>query len=143
MRWWLFGMIPIVNAHGPDIDRSAAGRVGSEMTIVPSTLLLDPNIVWEDVDETETTARVTVGAEEITLHLHLGPEGKLQRVSLLRWRENVDDGRPGYDRFDVSLDEEARFDGYTIPTHIQAGWRIDEPDGFLFFDARLTRVVFR
>src|SRR4051794_32674748 len=30
MRWRLFGIVPVVNASGPDITRSAAGRVNIE-----------------------------------------------------------------------------------------------------------------
>ena len=30
MRWRLFGIVPMVNAAGPDITRSAAGRVNIE-----------------------------------------------------------------------------------------------------------------
>jgi len=36
MRWKLFGIIPIVTASGPDITRSAMGRVVAESVWLPS-----------------------------------------------------------------------------------------------------------
>jgi uncharacterized protein DUF6544 len=38
MRWMLLGIIPIVKAAGPDITRSAAGRVAGESVWLPSAL---------------------------------------------------------------------------------------------------------
>ena len=38
MRWKLFGIIPIVTASGPDITRSAMGRVIAESVWLPSAI---------------------------------------------------------------------------------------------------------
>ena len=39
MRWKWFDIVPIVNASGPDITRSAAGRVNLESIWLPSVAL--------------------------------------------------------------------------------------------------------
>ena len=36
MRWRLAGAIPIVSAEGPDVTRSAAGRLASEIVVAPT-----------------------------------------------------------------------------------------------------------
>src|SRR5580765_930834 len=36
MRWRLVGVIPIVSADGPDVTRSAAGRLASEIAVAPT-----------------------------------------------------------------------------------------------------------
>src|SRR3954447_10552021 len=38
MRWKLFGVVPFINASGPDITRSAAGRVNIESIWLASIL---------------------------------------------------------------------------------------------------------
>jgi hypothetical protein len=38
MRWKLFGLVPFITASGPDITRSAAGRVNMECAWVPPVL---------------------------------------------------------------------------------------------------------
>ena|SRR5689334_7697316 len=37
MHWKLFGIVPVINASGPDITRSAAGRVNIESIWLPRT----------------------------------------------------------------------------------------------------------
>ena len=36
MRWRLSDLLPVVSAHGPDVARSAAGRLASEIVLIPS-----------------------------------------------------------------------------------------------------------
>jgi len=45
MRWRLLGLIPIMTASGPDIRRSAAGRVAAEAVWLPSVLCGD-DVSW-------------------------------------------------------------------------------------------------
>ena len=37
MRWRLGGLVPVVSATGPDVTRSAAGRLAGETVLVPTT----------------------------------------------------------------------------------------------------------
>jgi hypothetical protein len=41
MRWKLVGLFPVMTASGPDVSRSAAGRVKSESVWLPSILCGD------------------------------------------------------------------------------------------------------
>ena len=49
LRWKLFGILPIVNASGPGITRSAAGRVNIESIWLPSVLCGD-DMLWTASD---------------------------------------------------------------------------------------------
>ncbi len=49
VRWKLFGILPIVNVSGPDIRRSAAGRVNIESVWLPSVLCGDA-VSWTAAD---------------------------------------------------------------------------------------------
>jgi hypothetical protein len=56
MRWRLGGLVPVMSATGPDITRSAAGRLAGEMALVPTTF---PAAAWaagSDDDRVVVTA---------------------------------------------------------------------------------------
>ena len=85
MRWRLLGHIPVVNATGPDLDRSAAGRVALDAMLVP-TAFLNPLVNWSDGPRPDSaTAEWTVGARTLQTELGVGPDGELRSVVMPRW----------------------------------------------------------
>lgn len=144
LRWWLLGLVPVVNASGPDVTRSAAGRLAGEAVLVPSTLLPQEGAVWEAVDDTTARVRLSVDDVPSKITLTVDEEGRLRRVSLMRWREDAGNGTPGYVRFDVDeWGNERTFGGYTIQTAFRAGWRLGESDEFPFFYATVDSATYR
>jgi len=144
MRWWLYGLIPLVQADGPDVTRSAAGRLGGEAIFVPAMLLPQSGARWEAIDDDTARGTIQVNREAVTFTVAVDAAGRLQRVRLPRWRDDRGDGTPGYDRFVVDhFDRERTFDGVTIPTRFRAGWRLGEPDAFPFFEATLDSARYR
>jgi hypothetical protein len=143
MNWKLFGLLPLLRAAGPDITRSAAGRVAAESIWLPSSLC-DDNVGWH-ADDGVARARLAVDghAAEIALALN---HGCVQSVSLARW------GNPGggafrEQSFGAYVDQEATFDGYTIPVRLRAGWHFDDPQRFdregKFFEVSIDKAVYR
>lgn len=51
MRFSLWGLIPLVNVHNPDTNRSAIGRLAGEMIWLPSALLPQRGVSWKEIDE--------------------------------------------------------------------------------------------
>ncbi|HLM66063.1 MAG TPA: DUF6544 family protein, partial [Longimicrobium sp.] len=143
MRWWLLGLVPIVRADGTDVTRSAAGRLGGEAVLVPSALLPGRGAAWEAVDDGTARVRLVVDGEPVTTTLRIDADGQLRHASLMRWRDDAGGGVPGYVRFDVELSGERTFGGYTVPTHLRAGWRLGERDEFPFFDATVDSAEYR
>ncbi len=143
MRWWLLGLVPIVRAGGPDVTRSAAGRLGGEAVCVPAALLPARGAAWEAVDDGTARVRLVVDGEPVTTTLRIGADGRLRHASLMRWRDNAGGGAPGYVRFDVELSGERTFGGYTVPARMRAGWRLGEADAFPFFDATVDTAEYR
>lgn len=143
LRWWLYGIIPIVRGSGRDVDRSAAGRLGGESVLVPASLLPGSGARWEARDDRSARVTVAVDGEAVTLTLSIDSDGRLERVSFMRWRGEGSNGSPGYVRFDVDqCSRERTFDGCTIPTRFRAGWRLGEPDEFPFFYAEIDEAAF-
>lgn len=139
MRWWMLGLLPVVRVDGTDVTRSAAGRLAGESVLVPAALLPGHGAAWEAVDDSTARVRMDVGGEPVVTTLRIGADGRLRHASIQRWR----DAASGYVRFDVELSAERTFGGYTVPTHLRAGWRLGEPDEFPFFDAMLDTVEYR
>jgi hypothetical protein len=142
MCWRLLSLIPVVTAEGPDITRSAAGRLASEFVMVPTTFRA---ATWRLGDRSDTAvATWRIGAEEVDVEVHVGRDGQLLDVALQRWSDAG--GEPfGYHPFGVTVEAERTFAGITIPSTVRAGWwwGTDRQEEGEFFRARITDATFR
>jgi hypothetical protein len=142
MRWRLLGLVPVVCTDGPDVTRSAAGRLASEIALIPTAF---GGATWTGGDTPDTAvARWGGGGQEERVELHLGQAGQLREVLMQRWGNP--DGRP-FARypFGVTVGGERTDAGVTLPADIRAGWwwGTDRQDAGEFFRARITKVTFR
>jgi hypothetical protein len=137
MRWRLLGVIPVMNADGPEIARSAAGRLAAEVVLAPTAFRAATWIAGERPDTVVGVWRI--GGDEQRVEVHVGVDGAVRGVLIERW------GRPPgapYSRypFGVTVEAERTFGGVTIPSTLRAGWwwstaRQDEGE---FFRAEIT-----
>lgn len=134
LRWRLLGLVPLVAAAGPDVARSAAGRLAAESVWLPSALR-GTAVSWTAPEAAHARATLPVPGEIATLDLTIGDDGGLRRLALVRW------GNPGGGPFRALpfggiVQEERTFGGYTIPSRLRIGWHIDgdrfEDDGEFF-----------
>ncbi|MEL6555137.1 MAG: DUF6544 family protein [Cyanobacteria bacterium J06621_11] len=152
MQWKLLGLLPVVKVEGPDITRSAVGRMQGEYVWLPSALL-DNSVRWQASDNTHACAELTLLEETTRLNLTLNQSGGVQAAYFKRWG---DPGKstPHYEDFGVLIEEERTFSGYTIPTKIRAGWYFesDSHTGKLgqrfieegeFFRATIDQAIYR
>jgi uncharacterized protein DUF6920 len=123
MRWKLFGLVPIVNAGGPDIARSAASRVNIESVWLPSALCSN-EVSWTAPDACHAHARFTAHNETAEIDYAIGETGQLRAVWMPRWG-NPDGPEFGYANFGGVVEHEGRFCGYTIPTRMRVGWHFN------------------
>lgn len=143
MRFSLWGIIPLVNAHSPDITRSSIGRFAGEFFWLPSALLPQRNVAWKAIDERTIQASLKIDGEPITLTLVTDLDGKLLKLSFPRWGEHKEDGNYNYIPFGGEFQEEYTFSGFTIPSQISAGWWIGTDRYSEFFRAKIERAEFR
>jgi hypothetical protein len=122
MRVSLFGWVPIMNATGPDLSKSALGRLMAESVLVPSSLLPRQGVTWEAEDSNHIKATLTVEGEAATLNLTIDDEGGLQQVTLKRYGNPAGTGEWAYIPFGMAADGERAFNGYTIPSEFRGGW---------------------
>jgi hypothetical protein len=141
MRWRLGGLVPVLSAAGPDVTRSAAGRLAGEMVLAPTTFRAATWTSGPDGDRAVVTSRIE-GADE-SVQLHVGADGRLLDVVLQRWGNPL--GAPyGRHPFGVAIEAEETFEGVTIGSRLRAGWfwgTARQDDGE-FFRAEITGVSF-
>ena len=134
IRWRLLGLFPIMTAAGPDITRSAAGRLRAESVWLPSALCGD-EVSWDAPDPEHVRATFSNQGERAELTLAIDGTGRLEAVRLPRW------GNPGggafrYEDFGGVVEAERTFSGYTIPARLRVGWYYGtdrfEPEGEFF-----------
>ena len=142
MRWRLVGAIPIVSAHGPDVTRSAAGRLASEIAVTPTAFRAATWTPGADADTTVATSHIGDHPQQVMLRVH--PNGSVRDVMLQRWGNPA--GSPfGLYPFGVTVEQDAVFGGVTIPSVVRAGWfwGTDRQDEGEFFRATITDAAFR
>jgi hypothetical protein len=123
MSWWLFGLLPVARAKGPDVTRSALARWEGEA------------LAWLPEAASSTSG----------IRVETDSQGRVRSFSFDRWG-NPDGGAWRLLPFGVMVEEERIFAGRTIPSRIRAGWYFDrdrfERDGE-FFRAAITSAVWR
>ncbi len=119
MHWRLGGLIPVVAATGPDVTRSAAGRLAGEMALVPTTFRAADWTPGGNDDRVVVTWRID--EEDESAELQIGPDGRLLGVVMQRWGNP--NGAPfGRYPFGVAIEAEQTFTGVTIGSALRAGW---------------------
>lgn len=117
----LLGLAPLpFSGNREDVTRSSRGRLIGEAAWCP-TVLVAPDISWEAVDDEHAQFTYAVGGESISVTVHVGPAGTPRAFTLNRWG---DVGVPAHRLlpYGFAVEEEATFEGVTIPTRLRGGW---------------------
>lgn len=120
--WRLAGLVPVMHADGPDVTRSAAGRAGGEAVWVPTALLPRFGVAWTAESDRRISARFTVGAVPIEIHLLLDALGRAASFTFARWGDPDGSGDWGWYPFGGDVTEHRKFGGLTVPAAGRIGW---------------------
>lgn len=121
-RFWLLDTIPVVRAGGPDHRRAAFGRLIAEAVFwTPAALLPRAGVKWAAHDV--STARVTVEFEGLmqTVDLSVTETGQPTKIVFPRWTDANLEKVFRLQPFGGELHDFRDFDGYRLPTRIEAG----------------------
>jgi hypothetical protein len=144
MQWKLLGLFPIMTASGPDITRSAVGRLLAESIWLPS-VLSGKEVAWSATDSSHPRACITVQGQTTELALTVDNTGRLETLQLSRWG-NPEGGAFHYADFGGIIEKESAFEGYTIPTCLRIGWYVGtdrfESEGE-FIRVRIEEAIYR
>ncbi|MBW4565240.1 MAG: hypothetical protein KME32_29980 [Mojavia pulchra JT2-VF2] len=142
-RFFLWGLVPIVNGHSPDVTRSSIGRLAGELVWLPSALLPERGVSWEAIDQRTIQASLNIDGEFVKLTLIIDSDGKLLKLSLPRWGEHTKDGSYAYIPFGGECQQEQTFGGFTIPSQMSVGWWFGTERYLDFFRATIEQAEFR
>lgn len=138
----IWGFIPFFNEENANITRSSIGRCGGELFWLPSALLPQNQVTWQALDNNTIQASFNIDGETITLTFIIDEHGRVLEAKLPRWGNQITDKHWQYIPFGGTFSQETSFQGYTIPSQINAGWWLgtEQYDGF--FQASIEEAEF-
>jgi hypothetical protein len=122
LQWRLLGLVPVMHAQGPDVARSAVGRVAGEAMWIPTALLPRFGVEWEAADDRHVTARLGPDGVEVDLHYGLTADGRINDVVFYRWGDPARSGSWGRYPFGGEVTGYQTFGGVTVPSAGRVGW---------------------
>jgi hypothetical protein len=140
----LWGLVPVVRASGPDVARSARGRLAAE-TVAWAPYALTPQMgaTWSAEDDDTGIVSLPAGREMTDLSVTVDGDGLIDEVVMQRWG-NPDGGAFAAIPFGAALDDHADVDGITIGAAGRVGWwwGTDRQDDGEFFRFEITSARF-
>lgn len=121
VRVRLLGFVPVARASGPDVTRSARGRLAGEIIWLPSALLSIADVHWELLDEERVRVTPTIDGDPIPLTLRIDADGRLREMTMLRHGDvGVESWQPI--PYGVEVLEESELGGVKLPRRVRGGW---------------------
>ncbi|MEM1066885.1 MAG: DUF6544 family protein [Pseudomonadota bacterium] len=143
-RFWLAGLVPVEREQGTtDHARSAFGRLVAEAAIwAPASLLPGPDVMWEEVDN--DTARFTIARGDLiqSVEITVGEDGLPKSLVMPLWSNINSEGAFRLQPFGADVSEFEAFNGYLLPTRVDAGNLYGTPEYFPHYRARVTDIRF-
>src|SRR5690606_38960767 len=127
----------------PNHARSAFGRMVAEAVFwTPAALLPGPGIRWEHVDD--DVARVTVEHRGLSqsVDVTVASDGRPLEVRFERWSNANPDKVHRRQPFGGYLSAFREFDGFRLPTRVEAGNFFGTEQYFPFFLVDVTNIDF-
>ena len=138
-RMSMFQAIPLVQIPATEgLDRSALTRPALEAVWAPAALLPINGAIWTQLGPDK--ARVTVGRGDrrIDIFMTIAESGRVLDVVANRWSDANPEKVFQHQPFGGTMEEEATFGGYTIPSVVHVGNHFGTDEYFAFFNARLV-----
>lgn len=139
MKIKLFGIFPIVNASGAEIDQGSMTRYLSESIWFPQAFL-DDHISWESIDSLSAKATLTINDKSVDGVFHFNDLGQVTYFECNRYYSEGDNAvlKPWF----TPVDEYRQFDGLSIGSRGRALWKLADGD-FTYVDVRITKLFYR
>lgn len=135
MEFRLHGKIPIVKASGPQVDKSAAGRLAAETVAwLPQALTPQAGATWAPIDDVSASVAIATPSGPIDVEVLVDEDGRLKSMKLQRWNESADP--PQHEAFGGAvLSEYTTCVGVRIAGSGIVGWHwdTDDQDDGIFF----------
>lgn len=143
-RFWLLGLLPVARAgNNADHLRAAFGRYVAEAVFwTPAALLPGENVRWESIDDSSARVVLMHRGLEQAVDLSVDAKGQPVKVVFQRWSDANPEKKFQLQPFGGYLSRFRTFDGFRLPTRVEAGNFFETDDYFAFFKASVTGVRF-
>ncbi|MFZ1785997.1 MAG: DUF6544 family protein [Ferruginibacter sp.] len=123
MQVKLFGLIPVVQVKGPEMDKAETVTVFNDMCLLAPGSLIDKRITWEPIDSLSASAIFTNGLNRISATLYFNGQGQL--VNFIS-DDRSDVGDMKHYRFSTPVKEYTNLHGRNILSYGEAVWHYPE-----------------
>jgi hypothetical protein len=134
--------IKVVDASGPDVDRSAAGRLAAETVAwLPQALTPQGGAQWRPRDHQRATVILEGPYGPIEVDVTVDDDGALTELQLQRWNSSAKPPRP--EPFGGEVTSTFDADGVRIAGTGTVGWGFGTPkDDGIFFEYTIAGARF-
>ncbi len=140
MRVRLLSLIPLVRARGPELTRAETVTLLNDLCVLAPGALIDPAIVWEEVDARSARAIYTLGDATIGAVLHFDDAGELvDFVSDDRLAASPDGRRFTRRRWSTPLRDYRSFGPWRASGRGEGRWHTEE-DEFAYIELELLEL---
>ncbi|BDO41261.1 DUF6544 family protein [Cellulomonas sp. NTE-D12] len=138
----LCSVLPLVNRHGPDLDRAETVTLFNDLCVLAPAALLDVPVVWRQRDPHRVSGVFTHGSHTVQADLLFDADGDLvDFVSDDRLEANPD-GTFVPRGWSTPLRAHRDFGGRRLPATGEAWWHTADPDGsFCYIELTVRTLV--
>ena len=144
MEFRLHGRLPVVRASGPDVVRSARGRLAAETVAwLPQALTPQAGARWTGLDDQRSVVTVDAAGQPVEVEVEVDGAGRLRSLGLERWKDSA--RPPGLVPFGGSVERAfTTVDGIVVAGGGTVGWdwRTPQQGEGEFFRYRITSARF-
>jgi hypothetical protein len=139
----LAGLVTLVDAHGPVMDRSETVTVFNDMCLLAPGTLLDRRITWRERDDRAVDAIFSVGEHTIAATLTFDESGLITNFESLDRSRSSADGRTFTQLpFLTPVGTHATFNGVVVARQAQVQWRLPDDQLFTYGEFTLESITF-
>ena len=143
-RFWMGGIVPVARAGGDkDHARAAFGRMVAEAVFwTPAAVLPGRGVTWQPVGPDVAKVTVRHGAMTQSVDVTVDADGQPLSVTFPRWSNANPEKQYQEQPFGGFLSKFQSFQGYRVPTHVEAGNFFGTDRYFPFFIADVTDIFY-
>ncbi|HYN31992.1 MAG TPA: DUF6544 family protein [Ilumatobacteraceae bacterium] len=140
----VFSLVTIVDARGPDMNRSETVTILNDMCVLAPATLIDPALTWKALDDRHVVVILDRFDETVSATLTFDDDDRLvDFVSDDRSRSSSDGRSFTPQRWSTPLSAQRDFDGRRVMAHGEARWHAPLPEGeFPYLDFDLDAITY-
>jgi hypothetical protein len=120
----LASLLTMVDAYGPEMNKSETVTLLNDMFILAPAALIDPNITWEEIDSLTVRATFTNAGNAVSAVVTFDSSGALVNFVSEDRHRTVDGKTYEQLRWSTPVSDWREFDGRKLPVHGEAFWTL-------------------